>query len=1098
MAISITNVVGGNVINDYGLDNVPYTVGTTGATTALLAFTGWDIAPSPYNSSGKAPAVNVTDSNGNLWRQIGISTVNTSSRCAVWIADNPGQVSWVSVALTGWGYSTSYMICEMDNIPSSMASIALDFVSWTINTAPTTTVTLNATATTSDIVLGVVANGGSTSAFNVPASWTGIAGFGGAAPSATTTWGNYIANQAAGAVPAFSPTWTGSAPTSAIIVGLKQTSTAPTQTNPNMPNVVVEAAFGASPGDYTESVDYTYDSTGLVWTDISSRVFSKGDEGKIQVKRGRQYELSQEETGELDIELDNHDGVFTYGNLASPYYSTALNTNMSFASGTTAPWVPSTGVTISAVTTPTFASGYQPFITAPFSCKVVSGSAANPSISNEFIAVNAGFQYTASAWAFAAAGWASGVSVGVNWYTSAFGFISSSAFSSTVLPAGVWTQTVESGVVAPATAAYAQLIVELGGTPGSGFTWNVAEAALNPGSSPVQTGCIVPETPIRVTAWYQGVQYPVGFGYVERWPQDWPDMPQWGFSSIVAVNAFGPMASTNLPSAVEGDIRISAPYAYFPTSEQYEFTSQSLTPTASPIDANGLIAANSAFGNNLYGAYRDGFDQPVTTGQALNLLGDQSTCLGATTYTGQEIETNGPGMFYFDPNIPTNANSAGFSVEFWFLWGNTNQFSCQLFSAFGRPSAFFAATPLTSPTTGGVISVGVNTGLTESTAVTSGFYVNGLEVTNGQFDQSGFEPQHFCLTAGPNGTQTYLNGSPTSTHPTMGVIPQIRAMCLGPARFSYDVSNLVVYNGYNFNAGHLAWYGQELTPTQIANHYESGFSGWVGVPAPGRFAQVLTWGGLGLKRGGTAWFQTYGQAEGTYMSEAYDTSGSSASDQVNEIVQTEGGRCYAQANGSVVYTYRWQGYNGATVATFGDNGTTQLPYEQTTSFAVDNQFIYNQVTATQNRGPNQDFFVSNNNFTSQTNYFLRSGLSYSSYSMLPFDVLDRVNWSLQKYQQPGERVIQLSVDVSRSTGKFANVLFPTILGMELNDIVSVARNPIGGGNIVLAGVVQSISHDIGATFWKTEMQVTPTFPDGNALFTDTAGFNTPNSNYLAW
>ena len=161
-------------------------------------------------------------------------------------------------------------------------------------------------------------------------------------------------------------------------MGLKQTAAAPVQSNPNMPNVVVEAAFGANPGNWTQSVDYTWDIQGLTWTDISSRCFGKGDEATITVKRGRQYELSQEETGEIEILLDNHDGVFTSGNTASPYYPN-----------------------------------------------------------------------------------------------------------------------------------------------------------------------VVPGVPIRVTAWWQGTQYPVAFGYAEKWPQAWPDMPQWGFSTLTAMDAYGPLAAVD-------------------------------------------------------------------------------------------------------------------------------------------------------------------------------------------------------------------------------------------------------------------------------------------------------------------------------------------------------------------------------------------------------------------------------------------------------------------------------------------------------------------------------------------------------------------------
>jgi hypothetical protein len=1092
--VSIGNVVTGAVIDDYGLDNVPYTIGTTGLTTALVAYLGWNVAPSAWQSSGYAPSVNVTDSAGNLWRQIGNSSVCTQIRGSLWIADNPRQVSWVSVALTGWGYSTSYLICEMDGVPSSLGDISLDFVNVVTNTVPSTTLTLNGSATTTDTVFGLVTTGGPGGALTVPTGWTGISSTGGAVASQTTTYGMWIPSTV-GTLPAFTPTWSDSVPSTGIIVGLKQTSPSPTQTNPNMPNVIVEAAFGAQPGDYTQSVDYKWDITGLRWTDISSRVFSTGEDGRIKTKRGRQYELSQEETGELDIELDNHDGVLTYGNVGSQYYSTAINQNMSFQSGV-APWTTQNGATAALTTSQVFTSGYGGS-GAVYACQVTAGSSANPGIVSEYIPVNPRAFYSVSAWVYSLAGWNAGAQIGVNWYTSAMGYISSSFPGYTALGAGAWTQTLLNGMTAPATAAYAQLVCQLSGTPGSGFLFNIAEAALGQGISPVRTGLIVPNTPVRVTAWWDGVEYPVAFGYTEKWPQDWPELPQWGFSSLTAVDAYGPMAATTLPSAVEGEIRKDQPYFYFPTAEQYEFTSQSLTPTASPIDANGLIAINTAFNNNRYGAYRDGYDQPVTVGQALNLLGDENTCLGATTYAGQEYETNGPGMFYFDPNIPSNNNGKAFSLEFWFVWGNSNTYSCGMLSAFGGPSSFTAPLPELNPSYGGVIAVGINTGLNSAGTVASGFYCNGVELTNQMFDQSTFAPQHFALTTGPNGTTTYLNGLTTATNPLLGTIPSIRAVALGPARFAYDVSSLVVYNGYNYISGHLAWYGQELTATQISNHYESGISGWVGVTAPGRYAQTLTWGRLGLKRGGTAWYKTYGQGEGTFMSEAYSYQGSSCADVVNQLVQTERGRCFTQANGSIVYLYRWCLYNLPNMATFGDNGTTQFPYEQETSFAVDNQFIFNQVTATQNRGPDQDFYVFQTDPTSITDYFLRSGLDTQSYAMLPFDVFDVVNWDLQKYKQPTQRVVTLTLDVTKVAGKFPG-LFPTILSLELNQTILVTRNPIGGASITVGGVIQNISHEIGATYWKTTYQITPLVPANQTLFADIAGENSPNTQYLSW
>ncbi len=914
------NIVGGNIVNDYGLDNVFYALRAPGLATSMLAFIGWDIAQTATSGSGKGPAVNVTDSAGNLWRQLGISHVTGTSRCAVWIADNPRQVSWVSVAVTGWAYSTSYFIAELDGMPSGFQAVGVDFVKAAWSDAPVIGLGVGpGTATTTDLLLGVLCTGGAGGPLTVPTNWSGIAAIGGSFSNQATTYGMYIPSVSPGAY-AFDPIWSNAQPASGVMIGLKLTQPAPVQANPNFPRVVVEAAFGANPGNWTQGVEYTWDISGVTWTDISSRVIGDGTQGRIRVTRGRQYELSQEETGEISITLDNHDGIFTYGNTASPYYPN-----------------------------------------------------------------------------------------------------------------------------------------------------------------------VVPGVPVRVSAWWEGTQYPVAAGYVERWPQEWPEMPQWGFSTVVAVDAYGPLSSTTLPSAVAGEVRKDLPYLYFPTNEQYSFTTQSLDPIKAPIDANGLVAVNYAFSNGRYGAYRDGTDQAVTTGQALNLMGDSDTSLGCATYVAPELNENGPGMFYFDPGIPTNAGGRGYTVEFWFSWGGGTGAATTLLNGFAGPSSFFA--PGGASTAGGVLTVGVNTG--PNTARPAGFFVNGANIaTSENFSQTSLAPQHFVLASGPptpltpGSGNTYLNAvAGTVPNSAVPVLPGLRALALGPARFSYDVSDLCVYNGYNYAAGHLAVYPYLLTPQQVENHYVAGYYGAAYIPAPGRFAQVLTWGLLGLRRGGTAWYGSYGNSENTFMSEAYEYEGSSAADIMAQITQTEGGRAYVQANGSLVYTLRWSRYNQPVAAIFGDNGTTELPFLQESSFSVDNSFVYNQVTTTQNRGPNQTVFTQATDPQSQFEYFNRSGLSIQSYALTPFDVFDVTNWSLEKYRQPSQRVQQLSLDVA-GAAESVPAMFATVLGLELNDNITVNRRPVGGAVLSVTGAIQQVQHDIGPAYWKTQYQVAPVYPENQALVAD--------------
>ena len=944
----LSQVVTAGVINDYGLDNIPFTMNNPFNPTsnipgnALVAFIGWDIAFFPYQSTGKAPAVNVTDSAGNLWRQIGITQMQSGARAAIWIALNAQQVSWISVALTGWAYSTSYVIAEVDT-PSTMQMVSIDFIQTAnTNNAVSTLTVPSGTATVTDQCFAVMVTGTNTTNPSSPAGWTNIGTAGGASAYDATVNAYFINSQSAGTV-AFGPSWTTAAPAAGIIVGLKATAPAPAQPNPAYPRVVVEAAFGATPGDWTQSVDYTYSIEGLTWTDLSTRCIAGEGKAAIQVSRGREYELNQEETGEMTISLDNHDGVFTSTNTASPYYPNC-----------------------------------------------------------------------------------------------------------------------------------------------------------------------VPGVPVRVTAWWSQtpgnpVQYPIGFGYVERWPQDWPDLPQYGFAEITAVDAYGILASTTLPSAVEGDIQKDYPYAYIPTDEQYSFTNNSLTTVnvdgqfifggvKIPIDANGLVAINKAFGNNRNGAYRDGGDgQQVATGQALNLMGDADTTFGSANYSGVIPALGGPVMMYSDPNIPVNTSSTGFAYEFWFNlgWQGTN-FSTTLLTAYAIPSAYYSP----SGSNGAVIAVSVNTGSA------TGLYVNGTVVaslaTSPKFDVTNGNPQHLVINVSPGGVHVYLNGQLcTGGVPSIPSFSQVKAVLLGSGRYAFDNSAIVNYQGYNLIAGHLAIYQHELTPTMILNHYVSGVNGFIGVTAPERFCQVLTWGLLGLKRGGCEWFNFHGTSENTTISEAYSYEGNTAGDVMNQLVTTEGGRCFTTANGSLIYMPRWNLYNQPSVANFGDNGTTEIPFTQDSGFSVDNTFIYNQIDATQTRGPNTTIYYKQTSNPSQLKFFNRSGLSIQSYSMSPFDTYGAVNWASVKYNNPVQRVAQIEISAAKSQASIPTA-FSIILALELQDSVTVNRRPIGGAPFSSMGTIQKLTHSIGPDMWDTTYQIVPRFPDSSVLISDSAQNNTLGNSYLGW
>ena len=126
----VVQQVTGSVNSGYGAGT---SLITTSLGNALVAFVGWDTINTnlsltePPSPAPNVPAVNVTDSAGNLWQQLGITVSNGySARCAIWIAVNAEPVTWVSVCTTGYAASAAWVLAEISDLPQQ---IGLDFSS---------------------------------------------------------------------------------------------------------------------------------------------------------------------------------------------------------------------------------------------------------------------------------------------------------------------------------------------------------------------------------------------------------------------------------------------------------------------------------------------------------------------------------------------------------------------------------------------------------------------------------------------------------------------------------------------------------------------------------------------------------------------------------------------------------------------------------------------------------------------------------------------------------------------------------------------------------------------------------------------------------
>ena len=639
---------------------------------------------------------------------------------------------------------------------------------------------------------------------------------------------------------------------------------------------------------------------------------------------------------------------------------------------------------------------------------------------------------------------------------------------------------------------------------------NNLDGAFTPGAPSPYTVAL--GMPVRVLAFWEGSYYQIGYGYMERTPVEFPDLPQWGLSKLTATDSIAVLTSATMPSALQGDILADGPYTYLTCGEQYLSYVNGLTPVSGNLasytysEAGGLIAANSARLNQRAGMYADstgpvlgpGGSSPalVETGDALNLFGDQGTGMGTGSISGSvsySEATAGPGVIYNDPDMPDPANADGVTLELWFVYNvaETSGQGVTLLQAFG-PASTYWPTATFSPTGTGPASFSLRINST-SNEIQLG--LNGTQVNAGTFVPSSSPQQIVVVFPVSGGTtlQVYLNGVLLgSATLSGGETTAWQAIGLGPVNYAWSASPLI----QDYVAGHFALYPYALSAGRIAAHYATGATGASGSTVSQGAAQILSWGYLGLPRGGPAGFGPAGSqvSDGVTLGPFYSLAGSSAADGLNQAILSDGGMMYAAPSGTLIILPRWALFNMSPSVVFGDaTDGSQVPYEMGQAYDFDNTYLYNIISVTRNDGPTTSITATVKNLPSQLAYFTRSALQQTVSTTSDLDAYTLANWESGQYAQPQMRVRNLSVDASGKPG----LAFPDILTTTVSTVGTVDRNPVGGAPISGQYIVEKVSHAIGPTRWVTGYQLSPYVAQSAVLTLDVAGYNVLGSNTLA-
>lgn len=559
------------------------TGGGTGSPTAgnwLIVFAG----PSePSATSGFT--VGVKDDIHSYWRPAKVSAAAALTRTSCWYTANTLRVpGYVYISPNGAFDALTVNVLEVSGLGpwDTITGVSSAYAA----AATALTLSLPAPSATSAVFAAVTGDSTAAGQAFTPASWTALH---------TVSATNGVDNTCDSVLTsAFLPSTSGSVLVSAsatsatdlsgVIVGFQITAPSPVPggNNPNWPYLILEAAFGSG---------FETPEDQMVWASLNNWV----NQGSIRRfwamsdQSGVPYALGQLQSSTGGYQLDNFDGALCPWNVGSPYYSLSLNANMSFQSGVS-PWTATGSATLAQSSAHVFASASNGISAASLQV-TPNGTTATPGAQSEQFAVAGSTAYSASAWFYSVAGYATGAQVAISWYTSGHALISTSTSSALAIPAATWTQVTNLNVTSPSNAAFAAITVQFAGTPAATAFW-VAEAALVLGSSAVATGLVTTGTPVRVRAALGTIKGTV----YNRWhilqrnalafPEKRNTKTTRNYVPLTTTDIWS-VAGTSCPTPYRGEVRQDSPQSWWPMDDQ------PLSGGVQPVSLRNSAAGNT-------------------------------------------------------------------------------------------------------------------------------------------------------------------------------------------------------------------------------------------------------------------------------------------------------------------------------------------------------------------------------------------------------------------------------------------------------------------------------------------------------------------------
>ena len=537
-------------------------------------------------------------------------------------------------------------------------------------------------------------------------------------------------------------------------------------------------------------------------------------------------------------------------------------------------------------------------------------------------------------------------------------------------------------------------------------------------------GDLVPMKQLRVRAEYASTTYEVWRGFVQGWPQEWdPNFPTWSTCTVTAVDAFGYLATIQLPDRYAMEVQQDSPSGYWRCGD----TGAVLTDSTVNANHGSWSAWTSQVDSGLAGVTDGGARRVEPNQDPITATFTLPDLTGGFVTTGSQItgaDATLEAWCYFTSGTQgyvTTAHGSGASLGFGFNYpyeGAGDLFNVWVLSEDGtNEQTWFLQVPV-----GQWVHIVLTYDFSPSTTLTA--YINGVAYTSSW----SFAEQW-----------------------TTGLQLDVQNMTGDRDPDSY------------FVVDEIATYNSLLSAARITAHYLAGFDAYLLERSGTRVGAILDYcdwpSGLRSLGSGDSWL------------DSGPLGGSTALDYLQRIADTEQGRLYVDASGNVVFRDRTWDIETTSArtsqATFGDSGS-ELRYARLGLDGGNIEQIVNTIEVTPQTGAT----VTVQDAASVTAY----GRRVESLQSLHTNSSDAGNlgaWRVDRFADPSYVVTELEFHPRRA----ASTMWAQALGRDIGDRVTVVRRPQGVGSAISQErSIEGIEHTITPNNWTTRFFLAEPIP----------------------